>query len=107
MPKYHREPHNLDSHMNFRMQAADKLLIEAAAALLGLRPQTYARQKLLEIAKKDIAEMSLSNTLLLDNKSWDEFMAIMEAPVRVNENLKSAVSYFNQVMLDKNDDSAL
>lgn len=105
MPEYHREPHNLDSHMNFRMQAADKALIEAAASLLGLRPQTYARQKLLEIAKKDIAEMSLSNTLVLDTESWNEFMAIMEAPVQVNKNLKSAVSYFNQVMLD--DDSTL
>lgn len=103
MSAYHREYHNMDSHMNFRMLAADKALIEAAASLLGMKPQTYARQKLLEIAKKDIAEMSLSNTLVLDKDGWEQFTALMEAPIEVNKNLKEAIGQFKNVMMKKND----
>lgn len=103
MPAYPREYHNMDSHMNFRMLAADKALIEAAASLLGMKPQTYARQKLLEIAKKDIAEMGLSHTLILDSEGWEQFTAIMEAPIEVNKNLKEAVGHFKNVMMKKND----
>ncbi len=95
----HSNAHSsMDSHMNFRMLADDKAIIEAAAYLNGLKPQTYARQKLLEIAKKDIAEMNHSNTLVLDNESWYEFVAIMEAPIEVNVNLKAAVANFNKTM---------
>ncbi len=89
--------HNMDSHMNFRMLADDKAIIEAAAYLTGLKPQTYARQRLVEIAKQDIAK-SLSTTLVLDANGWDQFVAIMEAPIEVNKNLKEAVADFKNMM---------
>lgn len=98
MPTHHHNAHNMDSHMNFRMLADDKAIIEAAAYLKGLKPQTYARQKLVESAKKDIAEMSHSNTLILDSEGWEQFIAIMDAPIHVNKNLKAAVADFNKVM---------
>lgn len=91
-----REAHNMDAHMNFRLFSHDKALIDAAASLAGLRPQTYARQKLLEIAQKEIAEMSLSNTVILKAEDWQRFVDIMEAPVSENKNLKEAVNHFNK-----------
>jgi uncharacterized protein (DUF1778 family) len=95
---HHQDAHHMDTHMNFRMLSTDKEIIETAASLKGLKPQTYARQKLLESAKKDIAEMNLSNTIVLDSESWEQFMAIMEAPVHINTNLKAAVAKFNKTM---------
>lgn len=89
--------HNMDSHMNFRMSVGDKVIIETAAKLKGLKPNTYARQKLLEIAKKDITEMNQMNSLFLSEKDWEMFMEIMEAPIQVNNNLKNAVSHYNKM----------
>jgi uncharacterized protein (DUF1778 family) len=104
MSAHPRDAHNMDAHMNFRLFSHDKALIDAAASLAGLRPQTYARQKLLEIAQKDITEMSLSNSVVLQAEDWQHFIAIMEAPVKINENLKEAVRLFNK-QTDTNDTS--
>lgn len=89
--------HSMNTHMNFRMSTQDKEIIETAAKLKGLKPNTYARQKLLESAEKDIAEMNLLNTLVLSDKDWQKFIAIMEDPVQTNENLKSAIAQFNKI----------
>lgn len=74
----------LTSHMNFRMSTRDKKI-------------TYARQKLLEIAEKDIAEMNQMNTLILNHKDWKAFRAIMETPIQTNKNLKKAIQFFNKL----------
>lgn len=89
--------HSMDSHMNFRMSSEDKRIIAAAAKLKGLKPNTYARQKLLEVAEKDIAEMHPKNNLVLDEKSWTQFIAVMEAPVKINKKLKKAIQDFEQM----------
>jgi uncharacterized protein (DUF1778 family) len=89
--------HGMDSHMNFRMSSKDKEIIETAARLKGFKPNTYARMKLLEIAEKDIAEMGQLNTLILNERDWEQFVSIMEAPVQTNENLKRAIREFNQM----------
>jgi len=86
----------MDSHMNFRMSSQDKKIIEMAASLKGYKPNTYARQKLLEVAEKDILEMAPSHTLVLSEKEWEQFVAIMQAPVETNENLKKAILDFNK-----------
>lgn len=88
--------HFMDSHLNFRMSSQDKRIIETAAKLKGLKPNTYARQKILEAAEKDIAEMSHLNTLILNSSDWEQFIAIMEAPIQINQNLKAAVKYFQK-----------
>lgn len=88
--------HFMDSHLNFRMSSHDKRMIETAAKLKGLKPNTYARQKLLEAAEKDIAELSQLNTLTLNPTDWDHFLAIMEAPVQINPNLKKAVKNYHK-----------
>lgn len=88
--------HGMNSHMNFRMSSKDKEIIETAAKLKGFKPNTYARMKLLESAEKDIADMSRFNTLVLSQKDWQQFVAIMEAPVQTNDNLKRAIREYNQ-----------
>ena len=88
---------SFDSNINFRVSAHDKKLIETAAKLKGLKPNTYARQKLLEVAEKDISEMSQINTLILSNNEWAQFVKIMEAPIKINQNLKKAISDFKKL----------
>ncbi len=89
--------HSMDSHLNFRMSSKDKKIIETAALLSGLKPNTYARKRLLEVAEKDIVELNQVNTLILSDQDWDHFMEIMEAPVKINKNLKKAISDFNEI----------
>ena len=90
--------HSMDSYMNFRMSSSDKMTIEKAALLKGLKPNTYARQKLLEIAEHDINELSQLNRLILNDKQWDQFMAVMEAPPqKINKNLKKAIQSYKKM----------
>lgn len=86
----------MDSHLNFRMSSHDKKIIETAAKLKGIKPNTYARQKLLEAAEKDIVETSQHNALILNQADWDRFLEIMEAPVKVNQNLKKAFKKYQK-----------
>lgn len=88
--------HFMDNHLNFRMSSYDKGIIQMAAKLKGLKPNTYARQKLVEIAEKDIIEMSPLNTLILSKEDWDFFVDIMEAPIEINEKLKNAIKDYKQ-----------
>jgi uncharacterized protein (DUF1778 family) len=92
----HKNSHAMSQHMNFRMSSQDKMVIETAAKLKGLKPNTYARQRLLEIAEKEIAETHPANRLLLSDEDWKMFMEVMEAPVQINKNLRNAVMSFNK-----------
>ena len=87
---------SMDSHFNFRMSGEDKKLVEIASKLMGLRSNTYARQKLVEAAKHDIERMNRFNSLTLNESDWDQFMRVMESPVKTNQNLKKAVSDYRR-----------
>lgn len=89
----------MDSYMNFRMSLHDKQIIEMAAKLKGLKPNTYARQKLLETAQKDIEEINQFNVLTLSDKDWEKFISVMESPVQINQNLKQGVSHFKKMKI--------
>lgn len=102
--KYTKEQYmgmHMDNHLNFRMSSHDKRMIETAAKLKGLKPNTYARQKLLEAAERDIVEMSQLNTLTLNQEDWECFLAIMEMPVKINPHLKKAVKKFQKDFEDE------
>ncbi len=89
---------SMDSNMNFRMSSVDKMTIEKAALLTGLKPNTYARLRLLEVAEQDIAEMGQLNKLVLSNEQWDQFLAIMDAPSeRTHHNLKKAIQAYKKM----------
>lgn len=90
--------HMMNCHLNVRMSSEDKRIIETAARLKGFKPNTYARMRLVEIAEKDIAEVTRPNTLSLSQKDWEQFVAIMEAPMEENKNLKIAVTDFYELI---------
>src|SRR5690242_16804832 len=92
----HHSQHHLDTHLNFRMSSEDKQYIEMAAQFKGLRPNTYARKRLLEAAKRDIEEMNQQKPLKLTDAEWEAFLDVMKAPIKVNANLKKAIKEFKQ-----------
>ncbi len=87
---------SMDNNLNFRMSSHDKQIIETAARLSGLKPNTYARQKLLEAAQKDINKLNELNTLVLSETDWECFIGIMEKPIKINQNLKKAIKHFHK-----------
>ena len=86
----------MDTHLNFRMSSHDKKIIETAAKLKGFKPNTYARQKLLQAAEDDIIEIKHLNTLIVSNDEWETFLTLMEAPIQTNANLKNAFKKFKE-----------
>ncbi len=90
-----------NNNLNFRISYNDKKLIEMAANYKGLKPNTYARQKLLEAAKQDIAETNHLNSLVLDPENWNKLVAIMDAPIKSNKNLKKAVEDFERMFRNR------
>lgn len=93
----HFTSRHMDSHMNFRMSSKDKKTIEMAAELTGFKPNTYARQKLLEIAEHDIAKMNRLNSLVVSTEDWEILTQIMDAPVKINKKLKKAIADFDKM----------
>lgn len=88
--------HVMDSQFNFRMSTDDRQLIEGAARFLGLKPNTYARKRLREAAHKDLEEALERRHLVLSEKEWDHFMAIIEAPIPHLPKLEAASRRFKQ-----------
>lgn len=86
---------SMDSHFNFRVSVEDKKLIETAARLLGFKSNTYARQRLVEVAKHDIEQMNQSHSMILDEEDWEQFVKVMENPVKINKNLQQAIKKFH------------
>lgn len=89
---------SMDTHMHFRLSEKDKKVIEAAAKIKGLKPNTYARQRLVEVAEKDLSEMNSLNTVILNENEWDKFMYLMDAPFEENKHLRKAIDDFNSIM---------
>jgi uncharacterized protein (DUF1778 family) len=94
--RYFMPTHSMDTNMNFRLSSKDKKLVETAAKLRGVKLNTYVRQKLLEVAEKDIIEMNELNNVVLSESVWNQFLAVMEAPIEMNQNLIKAIEFFNQ-----------
>lgn len=76
----------LTAHMHFRIAPQEKLLVEQAAEVMGLKPNTYARQRLMEAAERDLNALMLEQRLVLHEEAWDQLIAIMEAPPLIENN---------------------
>lgn len=83
----------MNSHLNLRMSNYDKKIVESAAKIKGLKPQTYSRQTLLEAAKKDIESQSY---LTLNERDWDFLLEMLDAPIDTNIALRKAAEDFNK-----------
>lgn len=89
---------SLNSHMHFRIAAQEKQLVEQAAECLGMKPNTYARQRLIEAAERDIEVLSREQKLFLDEAAWNQLMAIMEQPCIENSHLRRAATRHKQMV---------
>lgn len=79
----------LSDHMHFRIAPQEKLLVEQAAEVMGLKPNIYARQRLIEAAERDLNEQRL----VLNEEAWNQLIAIIEVPpLKENKKLKRAAS---------------
>lgn len=77
-------------YLQCRISSESKKTIEAGAMLWGLDVSDYIRTNMLKIAQRDIENASLQTTISLNQKEWNNFIAIMEEPFKPNKNLKSA-----------------
>jgi uncharacterized protein (DUF1778 family) len=88
----------LTDHMHFRIAPQEKLLVEQAAEVVGLKPNTYARQRLIEAAERDLEALLSEHRLILDEESWNQLVAIMGEPFCENKKLKRAASSHKKVV---------
>lgn len=70
----------LTNHMHFRIAPQEKLLVEQAAEVMKLKPNTYARQRLIEAAERDLEALMHEQRLALNEEAWNQLIEIMEAP---------------------------
>jgi uncharacterized protein (DUF1778 family) len=82
----------LTNHIHFRIAPQEKLLVEQAAEIVGLKPMTYARQRLIEAAERDLEALMHESKVILDEKAWDQLIAVMNEPFRENKKLSRAAS---------------
>lgn len=82
----------LTSHMHFRIAPQEKLLVEQAAEVLGLKPNTYARQRLIEAAERDLESLMNESRLILNDEAWNQLITIMGQRYRKNKKLTRAAS---------------
>ena len=85
-----------DAIIQFRVNVEDKSIIQRAADLRGIEPSAYIRSLILESAKKDIRESLQETNIFLTSEEWEHFLNIMNAPVRLNKNLKKAFADYKK-----------
>ena len=77
-------------YLQARVSQEDKEQIETAARLAGLDVSVYIRLHVLQAAKRDLERAEKENRIRLNEKEWGQFMEIMSAPLRLNDNLRRA-----------------
>ena len=84
------------SYLQARVSEEDKEQIEAAARTAGLDVSVYIRYHVLQAARRDLAKAEKEGRVLFSEKEWEQFMEIMNAPVRPNESLRRAFDDFQK-----------
>lgn len=80
-----------DSRIDLRVTQEQKELLEKAASLRGISLSAYTLLHLLPIAKQDI---DTQERLILSDRDRDLFMSIMENPLELQGNLKTAIKKY-------------
>lgn len=88
----------LCSHIHFRIAPQEKLILEQAAELVGLKPNTYARQRLIEAAERDLETLRQEQSLLLGEDAWNQLLDIMDKPSYENKKLLRAAARHNKLV---------
>ena len=77
--------HVPDTRINLRASPEAKALIERAASLMGTTVSSFMLQNAYEAARRVVAE---SDTLMLSQKAFDEFVATCEKPAKPTKALR-------------------
>ena len=73
-----------DARLNLRLRAADDELIRHAAAQSGQSVSDFLTASAVERAQEVLADQS---SFTLEAATWDEFVALVDAPVRPDARL--------------------
>jgi uncharacterized protein (DUF1778 family) len=73
-----------DSRLNLRLRAADDELIRHAAAQTGQTVSDFLTASAIERAHDVLADQ---RSFELDQSTWDQFVALLDAPARPNPRL--------------------
>lgn len=73
-----------DSRLNLRLRAADDELIRHAAAQTGQSVSDFLTASAVERAHEVLADQ---RSFVLDEATWDEFVTLLDAPVRPDPRL--------------------
>ena len=77
------------ARINLRTSPEAKALIERAAALMGTTVSAFMLQNAYEAARRVVAE---SDTLMLSQKAFDEFVAACEKPAKPTKALRDLMA---------------
>ena len=98
MKSHHKKPelNPLDEIVQFRISKQDKQNLIQAATIMGLKYTTYARQFLMQEVNETLKNASNENLMILNEEEWNRFSEILEAPARMNKNLKNTFKKFQK-----------
>ncbi len=80
---------NESARINLRTSPESKALIERAAALMGTTVSGFMLQNAYEAARRVVAD---SDTLMLSQRDFEEFVAACENPSEPNEALRALMA---------------
>lgn len=78
----------MDARFEYRLDAADKELVERAASLSGVSASTFQRTVVVRAAREAILE---AETVTLDPKAAQKLLDALEAPFEPNDALRRAL----------------
>lgn len=73
-----------DARLNLRLSTASDELIRGAAESRGKSVSDYVTEAALDRARQDLADQK---HFVLEEASWDAFVAALDRPARVNQRL--------------------
>jgi uncharacterized protein (DUF1778 family) len=86
-----------DARLNLRLRPADDELIRRAAAQTGQSVSEFLTSTAVERAHEVLADQ---RTFVLDADTWDEFIALLDEPVRPDPRLVELFSRPSRIVRD-------
>lgn len=88
----------MDDTLHFRLSKEDKKTLEEAARLHNIKLNTYVRTRLLQAARRDLEQYKSENVYVLNDKEWNRFIDIMEAPVQITSEMRNALAKYKDYL---------
>ncbi len=75
-----------EERLNLRLSARDNALIKEAAETRGTSVSEFVTQPAVRRARQELADQ---RHFVMDDETWDRFVAALDRPARLNERLAS------------------